>query len=159
NMQGAPAVVEALDMINRSLVGTLHRMVDTAIAALMGKDLIAFLDILNELLTSACPNTRSCQEAALHIVDIGARSGDNQRALELTHVLGIDTEVGLQGNFNAHALWHIDKAATTPHRAVERCEFIIGWRNNGAEVLFDEVGIQAQRRIHISEDNAQLLQV
>src|SRR5437588_2604523 len=89
---------------------------------------------------------------SLDIVDIRARSGDNQGALELTHILGIDTKVGLQGNFNAHALWHIDKAATAPHRAVERGEFIIGWGNNGAEMLFDDVGIQAQGCVHIGKD-------
>src|SRR6266516_1557165 len=89
----------------------------------------------------------------------GARCGDKQGALELTHILGIDTKVGLQGNFNAHALWHIDKAATAPHRAVERGEFIIGWGNNGAEMLFDDVGIQAQGCVHIGKDHAELLKV
>jgi hypothetical protein len=95
----------------------------------------------------------------LNIVHIRARGGNNQRALELTYVLRIDTEVGLQGDFHAHALWYIDKAATTPHRAVERGEFIIRRRNNGAEVLFDDVGILAQRCIHVGEDHAQFLKV
>src|SRR5215831_17235920 len=95
----------------------------------------------------------------LDIVDIRARLGNDQGALELTHVLCINTEVGLQGNLDMHALWYVYEAATAPHRAVERCEFIVGWWNNGTEVFFYDVGIQAQRRVHISEDHADLLKI
>jgi len=34
--------------------------------------------------------------AALDVVHVGALVDDDQRALELAHVLGVDTEVGLQ---------------------------------------------------------------
>src|ERR1700694_3125984 len=52
--------------------------------------------------------------AALHIVDVRTRSGDNQYALELAHILGVDAEVSLQRNLNAHILLHVDEAATAP---------------------------------------------
>ena len=97
--------------------------------------------------------------AALNIVDIRTRSGNNQRALELAHVLCVDAEVGLQRNLNAYTLRHVDEAATAPDGAVQRGELIVRWGDDGAEMFFDEVGIQAQRGIHIGKDHAQLLKV
>src|SRR5436305_9138068 len=55
---------------------------------------------------------------ALDIMHIGARSGNNQGALELTHVLCVNAEVRLQGDLDPYTLWHIDEAAPTPYRAV-----------------------------------------
>ena len=34
--------------------------------------------------------------AALDVVDVGAFVDDDQRALELAHVLGVDPEIGLE---------------------------------------------------------------
>src|SRR6202035_4399793 len=96
---------------------------------------------------------------SFHIVDVGARGGDNQGALELAHVLRIDAEVGLQRNFHPHVLRHVDEAAAAPYRAVQRGELVVRGRNDGAEVLFNQVGIQAQGGIHVGEDYTDLLKV
>src|SRR6185437_13015015 len=60
---------------------------------------------------------------------------------------------------NAHTLRHIDEAATTPHGAVQRCKLIVGWWNDSAKMLLHQVWIQAQSRVHIGEDHAQLFEV
>src|SRR3712207_7218925 len=41
--------------------------------------------------------------AALDVVHVGALVGDDQRPLELAHVLGVDPEVGLQRHLDADA--------------------------------------------------------
>src|SRR3712207_7987494 len=45
---------------------------------------------------------------------VGALVDDDQRALELAHVLGVDPEVGLQRDLDVHALRHVDERATGP---------------------------------------------
>src|SRR6266581_3633882 len=97
--------------------------------------------------------------AAFNVVYIGTWSSNNKRAFKLAHVLCINAEVGLQGDFNAHTLWYIDEAATTPDSAVKRRELVVRWRNDCAEVLFHEVWIQSQCRVHIGKDNTDLLKV
>src|SRR5205807_6249584 len=62
-------------------------------------------------------------------------------------------------DFNAHALRYIDEAATTPDGTIQRSEFVIGRWNDGAKMFFHQVWIQAQSRVHIGEDHAQLLKV
>ena len=56
--------------------------------------------------------------AALDVVDVGVLVRDNQRALELSHVLGVDSEVGLQRDFDVDALGHVDERATRPDGGV-----------------------------------------
>src|SRR5947199_5486105 len=96
---------------------------------------------------------------AFDIMYIGTRSSNNQCPLELAHVLCINTEVGLQGNLDMHALWHIHETTTAPDSAVQRSKLVIRWRNDCAKVLLHEVWIQAQSSIHISKDNANLLKI
>ena len=97
--------------------------------------------------------------AALDIMHVGARRGNDQGALELTHVLRIDAEVRLQRNFYPYALRDVDEATTTPYSAVQRSELVVRWRNDRAKVLLHEVRVLAQCCIHVSEDDAQFLQV
>ena len=47
--------------------------------------------------------------AAFHVGDFRAFVGDDERALELTEVLGVDAEVGLQGLGHLHALGDVDE--------------------------------------------------
>ena len=56
--------------------------------------------------------------AALDVVHVRALVDDDQRPLELAHVLGVDPEVGLQRDLDLHALGHVDERPAGPHRAV-----------------------------------------
>src|SRR3954465_10396150 len=49
------------------------------------------------------------RRAALDVVHVGALVGDDQRPLELAHVLGVDPEVGLQRHLDVHARRHVDE--------------------------------------------------
>ena len=49
------------------------------------------------------------RRAALDVVHLAALVGDDQRALELAHVLGVDAEVGLQRHLDVHARRHVDE--------------------------------------------------
>ena len=46
-----------------------------------------------------------------------------------------------------------------PHRRVERGELVVAGRDDRAEVLLDEVGVLAQRGVHVAEQDPLLGQV
>jgi hypothetical protein len=60
--------------------------------------------------------TVSGGSATLDVVNIRARFGDDQRPLELTHVLCVNAEVGLKRHLHVHALGHVHEGAAGPHR-------------------------------------------
>ena len=79
------------------------------------------------------------RRAALDVVHVGALVDDDQRPLELAHVLGVDPEVGLQRDVDVHARRHVDERATRPHRGVQRGELVVAGRDDRAEVLLEEL--------------------
>ena len=97
--------------------------------------------------------------AALDVVHLGALVGDDQRALELAHVLGVDAEVGLQRHLDVDARRDVDERATRPDRRVEGGELVVVRRDGLAEVLLDQLGVLAQRGVHVGEQDALLLEV
>ena len=68
-------------------------------------------------------------------MDVATGGADDQCTLELAHVLGVDAEVGLQRDLYLHALWHVDKAAAAPHRAIQRRELVVRWRDDGGPIF------------------------
>src|SRR4051812_40229817 len=92
--------------------------------------------------------------AALDVVHVGALVGEDQRALELAHVLRVDAEVGLQRHLDVDARGHVDERAARPHGAVESRELVVVRRDDRREVLLDEVLVLAQRGVHVREDHA-----
>ena len=97
--------------------------------------------------------------AALHVVHAGALIDDDQRPLELAHVLGVDPEIGLQRDLHLHALGHVDETAAGPDRRVQRGELVVAHRDHGGEVLAEQLRLLAQRRVGVQEQDALLLQV
>ena len=78
--------------------------------------------------------------AAFEVADVGALVGDDQRALELAGVRGVDAEVGRQLHRAAHALRHVAERAVGEHRRVERREEVVADRHHRAEVLLHQFG-------------------
>ena len=99
------------------------------------------------------------RRAALDVVHVAALVGDDQRALELAHVLGVDAEVGLQRDLDVHARRHVDERAARPHRRVQRGELVVAGRDDGAEVLLEELGVLLQRGVGVHEDDALALEL
>ena len=56
-----------------------------------------------------CRDQLTGRQAALDVVHVRVLVRDDQRALELPHVLGVDAEVGLQGDVDVHTLRHVDE--------------------------------------------------
>src|SRR5699024_5470513 len=73
---------------------------------------------------------------AFDIVHVRALISDDQGALELPHILGVDPEVGLQWDFNVDAFGHVHEGATGPYGSVQCGELIITHRNDRTEVFF-----------------------
>src|SRR3954449_889825 len=94
------------------------------------------------------------RRAALDVVHVGALVGEDQRPLELAHVLRVDAEVGLQRHLDVDARRHVDERSARPHGAVERGELVVVRRDDRREVLLDEVLVLAQRGVHVREDHA-----
>ena len=97
--------------------------------------------------------------AALDVVHVGALVGDDQRPLELAHVLGVDPEVGLQRHLDVHARRHVDERAARPDRGVQRRELVVVGGDDRREVLADQVLVLTEPRVHVHEDDALLLEV
>ena len=85
--------------------------------------------------------------------------GDYQRAFELTHVLGVDTEVGLHRHLDVNPLGDVDERASRPHGGVERAELVVLVGDDAAEVFLHDVLMLAEATIHVEEDDALLLEV
>jgi hypothetical protein len=79
---------------------------------------------------------------------------DNQRALELAHVLRVDAEVGLERQVDVDARRHVDERAARPDGRVERRELVVVLRDDRAHVLADDVLVLAERRVHVEEEHA-----
>ena len=97
--------------------------------------------------------------AALDVVHVGALVDDDQRALELAHVLRVDAEVGLERHLDLHARRHVDERAARPHGRVQRGELVVVLRDDRAEVLLDELLVLAQGGVHVQEDHALVREV
>jgi hypothetical protein len=90
---------------------------------------------------------------------VGALISDDQRALELTHVLGVDPEVGLQWDVDLHARRHVDERTTRPHSGVEGGELVVAGRDHRAEVLPEDLRLFPQRCVGVEEQHTQLLEI
>ncbi|MNR08572.1 hypothetical protein D3C85_1247360 [compost metagenome] len=67
-------------------------------------------DLNNRTVKGVCAVDRSC--TALYVVHEAIFVGDDQCTLELTHVLGVNTEVSLQRHFTFNAFWYVDEGST-----------------------------------------------
>ena len=94
------------------------------------------------------------RRAALDVVDLRALLGDDQRALELAHVLGVDPEVGLQRHRDLDPGRHVDERAARPDGGVERRQLVVVRRDDRRPVLAHEVLVLAQGGVHVGEDHA-----
>ena len=54
---------------------------------------------------------------------------------------------------------HVDERAAGPHRRVERGELVVADRDDGREVLLEELRVLAERRVGVEEEDALLLEV
>ncbi|MNW55351.1 hypothetical protein D3C74_330050 [compost metagenome] len=96
---------------------------------------------------------------ALYIMYEAVFIGKNQGTLELAHVLGVNTEVGLQRHFTFHAFRNINEASSRPYRTVQCCKFVISRRDNGAEEFSEQLRVFTQRRVGIGEDYTLIFKV
>ena len=97
--------------------------------------------------------------AAFHIVHVRAFVGDDERALELSHVRGVDAEVGLQRDVHVHALRHVHERTARPGGRVQCTELVVFRGDDSAEVFLDELGVFAHRGVGVDENHALLGEV
>ena len=84
---------------------------------------------------------------------------DDQRPLELAHVLGIDPEIGLQRDLHVDALRHVDERAAGPDGGVQGRELVVPDRDDGTEVLLEEVLVLLEPGVGVEEDHALALEL
>jgi len=96
---------------------------------------------------------------ALQITYIRPLVSYNQRTLELTCTLRIDTEVGRKFHRTTHPLRDIAERAVRKDRCIECCVKIIGIRHYRAKILAHQLGIFAYSLRDWTEDNTLLRQL
>ena len=63
---------------------------------------------------------------AFNVVNLSTFVDDDQRSLELPHVLFVDAEIRLQRVVDLHARRNVDKRSTRPNGAVKSRELVVG---------------------------------
>ena len=71
--------------------------------------------------------------AAFHVGQLRAFVANDERALELAEILGVDPEIGLERMLHFHARRHVDERAAAENRGVQRAEFVVAGRDHFAE--------------------------
>ena len=97
--------------------------------------------------------------AAFQVADVSAFVGDDQGALELAGVLGVDAEVGGQLHGAADALGDVAEGTVAEDRRIQRGEEVVGGRDHRAEVFLDQVGMLLDGFGEGAEDDAHLAQL
>ena len=79
---------------------------------------------------------------------------NNEGVFKLASTCGVEAEIGLKGNFDFYALWHIDKGTSRPNRTVKSSKFVICRWNKLHKVFLDHIRIRTSEcRLHIGVDN------
>ena len=84
---------------------------------------------------------------------------DDQRALELAHVLGVDPEVGLQRDLDVHTLGHVDERSARPHGGVQRGELVVARLGSPMPKYSRKSLVLLQRGVGVEEQHTLLLEV
>ena len=85
------------------------------------------------------------RRAPFQIAHIAVGIGNDQRALELASILGVDAEVGRELHRAADALGDVTKRAIAEDSGVERSEEIVGVGNHRPEIFLDQVRVLLDR--------------
>ncbi len=91
---------------------------------------------------------------ALQVGHVGALLRDNQRALELTRLLGVDAEIRRQIHRAPHALGDVTKRAVGEHRRIEGGVEIVAGRHHGPEIHLHKLRMVFDRLGKRTEDDA-----
>ena len=91
--------------------------------------------------------------APLQVGDIAVVVGNDECALELSGVAGVDAEIAAQLHGTAHPLGNVDEAAIGEHRRVEGSEEVVAVGHHGAQVLSHKIGMLLHRLADAAEDN------
>jgi hypothetical protein len=90
-------------------------------------------------------------------VGLGSLVRDDQRSLELPHLLGVHAEVGLKRDLHLHALGDIHERSAGPDGRVQCGELVVGRRHDRREVLPEQIGILLEAVLDRLEDHPLLL--
>ena len=97
--------------------------------------------------------------AAFEIADVGALIGDDQRALELAGLAGIDAEIGGELHRATHARRYINKAAVREDGGIERGEEIVRHRHHAAQIFLHQLAVIADGFGDRAEDHPGFVQL
>ena len=96
------------------------------------------------------------RRAAFHVGQLRAFIDDDERAFELTEILGVDPEIGLERMLHFHAWRHVDERSTAKNGAVERAEFVVADGNDFPEPVPENLRMMFQT-IGAAHENDALL--
>ncbi len=94
--------------------------------------------------------------ATFEVAHVRAFVRDNQRALELARVLGVDPEIRRELHRTPDALRDVTEGTVSEHRRVQRGKEVVRVRDHRAQPFPDQVGVLAHRLGERAEDDAEL---
>src|SRR4026208_1391462 len=96
------------------------------------------------------------RRATLEVADRSTFVRNDQRALELPGIGGIDPEVRGQLDWALYALRDVHEGAVAEHGRVESSEEVAAGRNHRAQILLDQLRMLLRRLTERAEDDAHL---
>ncbi len=92
--------------------------------------------------------------ATFEIAHVRAFVGDDERALELAGLRGVDAEISRKLHRTAHAFRDVAKRTVGEDGGIQRGIKIVRVRHDRAEIFFDEFGMFLHRFAERTEDDA-----
>ena len=123
---------------------TLSHEVEDVLRPVLNRDVLNFGSFEGDEFddgTVKCRCFEFWRSAAFHIHDLATFIGNDERALKLTEVFGIDAEVSLERMLHLHSRRNVDERTTREDSAVERGEFIVTRRYNLSKPLFEKLRV------------------
>ena len=101
-----------------------------------------------------CGGVEFWRGAAFHVSHFAAFIGDDEGALELAEVFGVDSEISLERMLHFHAGRDVDERAAAEDRGVERAELVVADRDDFAEPLPENFRVILQAFGRSDEDDS-----
>src|SRR5438093_9707493 len=86
------------------------------------------------------------RRAALHVSHFRTFIGDDEGALELPEVFGVDAEVSLKRMFHFHPGRDVNERTAAEHSRIQRAKFVVGDRDDLAEPFPENFRIMLDRK-------------
>src|SRR5438105_12249615 len=101
-----------------------------------------------------CGRVKLRRRATFHVGHFRAFIGNDESALKLAEILGVNPKVSLERMFHFHARRDVNERAATENSGVQRAEFVVGDRDYSTKPFSEDFRIFFQALCRSYKDDA-----